>query len=411
MTSLRRILTSIGTIGVSLLVASLLGVVLLAVVARWLTPDQNAAFITIWGVIFSGGSVLSVIEQESARQVTVAKERDQKTPASVIQLAVLGLVGALLGIVLLALLPFGKSVFGSSFWVILFTYVAVSGFSVQYLTRGILLGLGRNTQYAVVIFLEAGLRLVAAVAFIAVGLKPSVLLAVIAVCIGSFGWVPVVKTALMELDIRFGLERWRTAIKRVAVMAASAALLAPLLTGYPTLVSAVLGSSSGLATFFAIVSVSRIPLVLVAPVQALVVPITTRMILGGRQNALKRLQVLIVGVIVSCAALGYVVAWFCGPWAVELIFGDNYKADPALVAIMLAVTVIMAGSLLQVAVFISLERYYLIGVTWGISLVSSIVSLLMVPGNSVFKAAAGFVTIAVVSYVTSSIALQRSLAE
>lgn len=45
----------VGIIGVALIAASLLGILLLAWVARWLPPDENAAFIALWGGPFCRG--------------------------------------------------------------------------------------------------------------------------------------------------------------------------------------------------------------------------------------------------------------------------------------------------------------------------------------------------------------------
>lgn len=398
---------SVGVIGAALIAASALGVVLLGLVARWLTLDQNEAFLAIWGVIFSGGSVLSVIEQETARQVTVAKASQRPVPASVGQLTLIALGGALVVLVGLVLLP--ASVFGTNLWLVAFTFVAFSGFAVQYLTRGVLLGRQRNSWYALVIFAEAALRLVAIVVLLGVGVKPTVEWAVAAVVLGSFGWLPAVKQALAGIDWRQGREPWRTAAGRIAALALANGLLATVMTGYPATVSTVLGSDNGLAIFFAIVSLSRIPLVLLSPVQALVVPTTTRAILAGRANELLRTQAQLLGGIVVVGLLAAAGGWVLGPWAVRLVFGPDYIAAPAMVALLLGVTVVMAGALLQAAVFVSLERYRLMVATWGAAAGGAVIALLVSGGPAEIRGAAGFVTASVVGYLLSTVLLRSAL--
>ncbi|MGQ4496196.1 hypothetical protein ACUH95_04185, partial [Dermabacteraceae bacterium P13101] len=84
----KRLLGAAGTIGASLIFASVLGFALLAIMARWLGPDLNGRFLTLWGAVMAFGSILSVIEQEAVRQVTHAHLKGQKAPGSLVQLAV-----------------------------------------------------------------------------------------------------------------------------------------------------------------------------------------------------------------------------------------------------------------------------------------------------------------------------------
>ncbi|MFT0846440.1 hypothetical protein VR010_01640 [Actinomycetaceae bacterium L2_0104] len=402
---------SVGILGAALATASALGMVLLALIARWLTQDENAAFIAIWGVVFSGGSILSVIEQETARQVTVSEARKRPVPGSVAQLALIALAGATLVLLCLSLLPLGQSVFGRSVWLVALTFVSLSGFGVQFMTRGILLGRQETGRYAFVIIAEAALRLVAIAILLALDVTPSITAAVAAVALGSFGWVPVARSAFSGIDWTGSREPWRRAGHRIFILAASNALLAPLMTGYPTLVSAIIGSSTGLATFFSVVTISRVPLTLLSPVQALVVPMTTRALLEGRGSVLRKLQLQLLAAIAAAAAVAAAGGWVLGPWAVQFMFGPDYQAARWLVAVLLGMTVIFAGALLQVAVFISLERYHLIAATWGAALLGASTAIWLTPGDATARGTAGFITASIIAYIASTIALRRALAK
>lgn len=80
--------------------------------------------------------------------------------------------------------------------------------------RGILLGRRRMGWYAFVIVAEASVRVVAILVLMLLGVEPSVTWAVVAVVVGSFGWVPVAKIAFTGANWRHDLElqaKWRGA--------------------------------------------------------------------------------------------------------------------------------------------------------------------------------------------------------
>lgn len=59
---------TVGVFGLALATSALLGIILLGTVARWLTLNENAAFVAIWGVAFSGSSIVSVIDRGAGRR-------------------------------------------------------------------------------------------------------------------------------------------------------------------------------------------------------------------------------------------------------------------------------------------------------------------------------------------------------
>lgn len=400
---------AVGVFGVALATSALLGIVLLGTIARWLTLDENAAFVAVWGVVFSGSSIVSVIEQEASRQVTLSQARRQPVPGSVGQLAVLSVLGAAAALVILTFLPMGTRVFGGTLWLVALTFVSLTGFSVQFLVRGILLGRQRVGWYAFVIVAEASVRVVAIFILMLLGVEPSVTWAVAAVVIGSFGWVPVAKIAFTGVNWRHDREPWRVAGRRIGLLAVANGLLSLMITGYPTTVTAVIGSSQGLAIFFAIVTISRVPLTVLSPVQALVVPTTTKALYEGRGDQLLAMQgKILLGVLgfgVIAAAGGYLL----GPWAVRLLFGPDYIATRQMVATLLGVTVVMGGALLQAAVFTSLERYSLTLVTWGTSAAATVAALAFTPGEAAVRGTAGFIAASAVGYLMSTILLRWAL--
>lgn len=398
-----------GAIGVALILASGLGFLLLALVGRWLSRDDNAAFLSLWGLVFGFGSVISAIEQEIARQATAAALAGRRTPGSVAQLAALALGACVVVLGIVAVLPLGRSTLQGSAAITVLAFVALAGFTGQFLARGVFLGSRQTGRYVAVLVAEAALRVLLAAVLFFGGVAPSLPLAVACIVVGCLGWLPLVPALARSVDWRSGHEPWRAASGRVGALALANGLSSLVLTAFPTLVTAVVGASDGLADLFGVVTVSRIPLVLVSPLQALTVPLAVQALHTGRVAQLGSLQVrLAAGA--SAAAVGLAGAgWLLGPWAMGLFLGEKYAAvSPALVAWVLATSALLAAALLQAAVFIALERYRLVVLTWALAVAAAVAALLL-PGAPEARGMAAFVAASVVAFGASGVLLQRAV--
>ncbi|MST50065.1 hypothetical protein [Mobiluncus porci] len=406
----------LGIIGVALVTASLLGIVLLVGVARWLSPDENAAFIALWGVLFAGGSALSLVEQETARQSTRADAEGKATPISVAQLALVALGLSWLLLMVMGFTPAGSALFASAgsqggqrISTVGIMALAYLGFVAQFSVRGLALGRRQEGIYAAILVAEPVWRLLGLLPFVLWAADPSPLWALLATAAGSYGWVVAWRRVRLRPFEPNSSESWGRVTGRVVLLGAANGLLAALLTGYPALVTVMVGSSQGLAVFFAVVTLCRIPLVLLAPVQALVIPETTRILAAGRARSLFGLLGKVLAATLGVAIVSAVAGWALGPWAVRLLFGSSYVAPGWLVALILASTVVLGAALLQAAVFVSLERYLSSVLTWGATLAGTVVALLVTPGDALARGTAGFVVASVLGYVISGLLLRLAL--
>ncbi|QPK81710.1 hypothetical protein G7Y41_02415 [Schaalia sp. ZJ405] len=420
----------IGIIGIALGLASALGIVFLGLTARWLTPNDNAAFITLWGVIFAGGSVFSSIEQHAARRISFAHENVTHEGHEIFHFIAIFAVGTALVLVPLGFFGWHTIFLRDS---LLLTLVAIAyfGFIIQFALRGTLLGFQRECHYAAVILIEALARLVILVICVVIGVNANLHLAVCATVIGSFAWVPfagiirrftsqpapalpstsdpsprgdepphpmsLLPTSLIET------------IRNALVLTGANGLLACVLTGYPAVVSATIGSSMGLAVLFSVITISRVPLVLMSPIQALVIPYTSRAIREGRRTDLSRQQVTlglgIAGALVPTALLG----WLIGPWLITLVFGPHYAAPAWLVSLLLSATVVLAGALLLASTLVSLGNYAHVMLTWATTLLLTVVSIQFFPARPEIRGAVGFVVASVVAFVVSMLLVRSGL--
>lgn len=387
-------------------VSSALGLALLAVVARWLTPAQNAEFLALWGLVFTFGSVLGAMEQEVARQATEASVDGRRSPVVAVQQVVVATVGA--GVVLGVLFLVGPAVVitrGSAV-VAGLVVLSLAGFALQILTRGLMLGQHSLRPYAVVLVGEGVLRILLIWAVIASGARPSLAWGAAAIVVGCFSWIPVVLHLLRAVDWSGPRKRWSQVSSTVAALAAANGLTALVLTGFPAVATIAIGSARELGDLFAVLTFSRVPLVLLAPVQAMAVPAVTRWIRTGRQARLRRaLDQLAAGTVVLAAGTG-LLGFAVGPWVTRLMMGDQYDPSPEMCAAVLGATCLLATALLHAAVLVAMRRYWRLTAIWSVAVASAAVVLLWLPASAETRGAAGFVTACTVAALVTGVVVR-----
>lgn len=398
-----------GLVAVSFLTASALGFALLAVVARWLEPEQNASFLVLWAVVFGIGGMMSAIDVECSRLASRADVEGRRAPG---QVALVGLAGGGAGVavcLLLTAFPGVGAELTASPAVLLLTLAAVALFAPLCLSRGVLIGTGRIRAYASVVIGEAVLRIALAVVLWLADVPPSVPAAVATVAIGGLAWLPVVGTVLRAVAWTDRSRSWRDAGRTVGALGAANGLSTLLMAGYPALVTTVVGSARGLQTLFAAVVLTRLPLVALSPVQAVAVPLATRALHSGNRRALRRLWGRAAAILLAVVALAVAAGWWLGPWAVRVFQGPGYHPRPVLVAGLLAATCVLAAALLQLAVVVAADRHVWVTLTWAGAASGVVLWLALGTGSAETRGMVAFVVGAVLAYALSSVAFLRAL--
>ncbi|WP_250446054.1 hypothetical protein [Actinotalea sp. C106] len=353
--------SSVARVGVAIAVASAAGYALLVLVGRSLTPADFALFVAFWGVLFGLGSSLSTVEQETARVAASEDGQDTGPPAHAVAAA-----AALLATLVAAttLLPaVAERLYGDpdSRMGLLVTAAAL-GFAVQFAVRGRLMGRGAVQSYGWLVVTEAVVRLVVlGVVIVAAGVD--LWTAGVAVTIGSFAWLGWAHRARGVLP-RWSpsLRTWAAAAERAATLMLAAGLSAAIITGYPTMVAALTSEQPGAAggAVFAALTVSRVPLLLVSPVQAFTVPYVVRAQAQATTSAVPPLQRgLLVGTATAVAAglLGGVVGHLAGPWVVRLVYGAAYEVSGLAVGLLVLSAFLLAWVLLLSAALVALSSH------------------------------------------------------
>lgn len=400
----------LGLLSVSFFAASGLGLLLLVVVARWLTPSENAHFQAVWGLIFAFGSVLGSVEQEVTRRATSAGLDGRRTPVGAVQALVLAAMACLVVLAVLLATPPGRVIVQGSTTVIALTLLSVLNFSVLILARGVLLGHHALRGYSALLAGEALVRVVLIGVLVVLDVDAAVGWAVFATVMGSFVWLGALGRLARSIEWSGRRDPWRTVGGTVAALAIANGLSALVLTGFPAVAAVVLGSTSDLAVLFAVITLARAPLALLAPVQALTVPTVVRWARGGDTHHLSRaLQLIAAGSTVAALA-GAVVGYVVGPWAVALVLGSDYRPTSVMAALVAAATCVMAGALLQAAALVALQRYWQLTGCWAAAIVSAAVLMLAAPWAAEQRGLGGFTLASVVAFAATALAVRRTVA-
>ncbi|MCZ2806486.1 hypothetical protein O2W18_15355 [Modestobacter sp. VKM Ac-2983] len=383
----------VARIGVAVAASSAAGYVLLALVGRALDPAEFGLFVAFWGVLFGLGSSLSTIEQETARRAAGGADDGTGPPVAAVTTAaalLAGLVAALTLVPAVADRVYG----GSDSRVGLVVVVAALGFAVQFAVRGVLIGSDAVGSYSWLLVVEPAARLVVLLALLAL-FQLSLVTAAIAVAAGSFAWLAWFGRAREFLPRRrLSTAIWRSAGVRAGSLMLGAGLTASVITGFPSLVTVLTGEVPGAAggTVFAALTVSRVPLLVVSPVQALTVPYVVRARADSGPDSTSRLRrglVLgTVGFVVLGAAAG-VVAWVVGPWVVRLVYGDAYRIAGSAIALLVLSACLLAWVQLLSAAFIALDAHRAMISMWALAVAATVVWLLASPLDVVATTAVG----------------------
>jgi O-antigen/teichoic acid export membrane protein len=385
---------SLGTVGIAVLIAAGLGYPLLIVTARTLSPADNAVFLTFWGIVFGVGSTLAPVEQELSRLAAVADVAGKRADATGLRtVAVAAAAVGLFGL-LVALPPVSERLFGEHTVLALVALASGLAFAVQFGTRGTLIGFHEAKSFGGLVVSEAAVRIGLLGLFVVLGLNGVVPLA-IAVAAGSFAFLPFAFRVRKHLDLTGGAEPWGVVARRILVLMLSAGLTASVLTGYPAIVKLFATTREeleALSGLFLALTVARLPLLLLSPVQAMAVPTVVR--LSQDEEGHGKLRALLVkgsAGAFGLAAVGAAFGWLIGPWAVKLLFGAQYDVPGWVLAGLVWSSVLLGAVMLLAAVLVARTEGAKVLVLWALVAALSVLVLTFAPGDLVLRAVLGLV--------------------
>lgn len=328
------------------LVAAVAGAMVTIVVARAVPPADYAVFALVWGAFFGTATIASSIEAEVARQ-----QSHRAGPLCREQIVAMGVTGAaaalVLGVAFVAVVPAtdDETLLGP----MLAASAAVT--ATLFAARGYAAGHFRFRAVAGLTLSEAIMRLIVMSVLILGGITPSIAFAVGALFSAAVG-IPLILAAARWLPGGVGV---LPTLARVGRLAVGNVAVAGLITGAPLVVGIAMVGASEAETgqVQAAVIVSRFPLVVLALVAALLIPVFVR-----RGSLGSRRDLVIVGLsVLGSIPLAALVGAALGPPALALAYGPDYVVQASVIAALAAGAALLAGIQIIVALAVSADAH------------------------------------------------------
>ncbi|WP_322919731.1 hypothetical protein [Nocardioides renjunii] len=348
-------------------------------IAAWALPQERATvLLTFLAVLFAVYGVLSGVALETTRSVAAAARDDHAAGPALWRVA--AVVSACSTVTVLALVPFwrGRVLHGGDDVLVAALVVAVAGYGFHSVLAGAASGRAWWHQAAAVIAGEATVRLLATLAVVLV--SATVAGMGVASALGALAWLLL---AASSGRVRDSLALHADSPARTLARRMSAALVAQgasavLVVGFPILLAATTDPAdyATAAPLLLAISLTRAPVLL--PLNALQGVAVSHLVRAG--SRLGRLLVRLLAMVAAVAVVGALAAWVVGPWLIQLLFGDDYAVDGAVLALLTlaaggTAALTLTGACAQA---LSAHGWYVAG--WVVALVACVV-LLQVPGS------------------------------
>ncbi|MEW6471822.1 MAG: hypothetical protein AB1679_06105 [Actinomycetota bacterium] len=364
-------------VGAGLIVSGVTSYVFLAISARALGPERYAPLGVLWALTYVVcPGVFLPLEQEVGRALSSRRAKGlgggplirRATMAGGVAAAVLIALTAATGSLSL------EHLFDDKVLLLVALIVALAGYYVEFLVRGILSGNGRFKAYGIIVGSEAFLRMLACLALAVVGVET----------VGPYGVLvglaPVVATL-----IGAGRERglvtpgpdapWSELSSALGYLLAGS-VMAQLLVNAGVFAVQILADAEekgpgGVAgRFLNGLIIARVPLFMFQAVQASLLPKLAHLAGAGRhedfRTGLKRLLAVVVGI----GVLATVTAFAIGPFVVTTLFGEEFRLSHTDLGYLAAGSAIYMLALALAQALIALANYSRVVLGWASGLVA-----------------------------------------
>lgn len=354
--------------GGGLAVAGLSAYAFLAIAARALGTHRYTPLSTLWALIFiTGPGLFLPLEQEVGRALSGRRVRGEGG-APLIRRAALAGGGMALLIAVLALTlgrPLLDRLFDGQVLLSIAFVLAIGGYFVEFLVRGMLSGNGRFVPYGVIIGGEAAIRAVGVVIFALLGLRVAGLYGLL-IAVGSVLAVGLVLRGQRGLFEPGPTAPWSELTGKLGYLLTGSILAAFLVNAGPLTVKLIATSAQHDAAgiFLSGLIMARTPLFFFQAVQAALLPRLAALASAGRhaefRHGFGRLLVLVAAV-GTAAVLGFALL---GPLIVRVLFGRGFVLSHTDMAALAAASAIYMLALALAQALIALEQHGRSAVGW-----------------------------------------------
>ena len=374
---------------VGTLVAALGAYLFQLIAGRVLGPEAFAPITVLWTVQFLVFTIVFLpMEQLTIRRLSVTDPHAApwRLFIGVIVLAVIVSTG-------FALLTLDRLLDGEPVYVVIVAVViaAYGGFA---LARGLLAGHRRYKEYGLTTMAESVVRLIAAIALLAIGL-------------GSVGlaWTLVIGAFVVwvwrPLAHEFGrgaavIERG-TGVDLGTFVAANAASQTIVAAG-PLVVGALRASPAEVSVFFETFLLFRAPLSVAYSLIARILPPFTRFVEAGEYRSIRTwaLRLGALGGVLGLA--GFFVGRAVGPDVVALLLGEEFRPTASLAAFAAAGVAIATVALFTQQILIAMRATGLLAISWLMGLAGAAFTVVVAEGSPSARVGAGFLVGEVIAF-------------
>ena len=379
------------------IIAGISGFVVIIVAAWALGADieTTTEFNAYWGLFFAATGVLGGIMQETTRAVAAARENAGESagsarpsrPARPLVVA-LG-IGTIIALIVAASGPLwiGQLMRTEHITGVVLLAIGLFSYAIQAAVAGVLSGCQLWRQYATMISLDSGIRMV--IALVAWQAGWGLFAFLVITVIGAASWLAIAATSPQARAALRSLTDVppRTFITRTGTAMVASGANAVLITGFPTLVRLTNPDTTGQAVTAAAViyavTLTRAPLLV--PLQQF----QSAMIVHFVKHRTAPLHALArpLGLVWAVGLFGAAAAWLLGPWLMEFLLRQSAFAVPGHILALLTVGATCTASLMVAgSATVAYERHGLYLAGWLVA-TGVAVGMLLLPTALAWSAA------------------------
>lgn len=347
--------------------AALSGFAILIAATYILNAEQYTQFMAVWGLFFACTGLIDGLTQETTRAVSTAADSGKQGQARPWRFAlILGLVVAV-AVLGTSWLWMDKLVAGHETSASVLVAGGLLLYAFQAVLSGVLSGLKLWEQYAGLLALDSGVRLVLVAAAWALGWGLPAFLVI--TVIGALSWALILaSSARARAAIRAIPDVDAPVFRSNAIQAMLATgATAVLITGFPTAMKFTLtGAPSSQVTMAGLVfaiTLTRAPILV--PLQRFQSALIVNFV--EKRGQLLTALVRPVAAVLAVGVLGAIAAWLIGPWILSTFFRPDYFVPGPILALLTFASACTGSLMITSTAAIAKEQHRLYIVGWAVA--------------------------------------------
>lgn len=353
-------------LGFATVFAGVAGFVVLYVATWALEVEQADEFQAYWGLFFAATGVLDGLMQETARGVSSTKATGRVRGGRPWLLgAWVGGASLLIAVgISLLWMPALMHRSGHEILATAFFSFGLLSYAFQAVLSGVLSGLGMWRQYAWLIALDSGIRLLLALVAWRLGWGMPVFLVI--TVIGAMSWLAILglsPQARARLHAPVDVS-WEVLIRRAGSAMVATGASAALITGFPMFVKLAPGPEVSptltVAGIINAVMLTRAPILV--PLQRFQSVLIVRFV-DNRDHILGALTRPIL-VVLGLGVVGGAAAWLVGPWILDTFFKTGYEVPGVILAALTVASAATGGLMITGTATLALEQHWWYVLGW-----------------------------------------------